>query len=374
MNRRASDTDQQSLSGSTTDLAAQFRTIAELHGDLAWAVDCASGQLTYISPAAIALSGYDLAQFRSNVEVDWAGGPFAAIGAGLSERLRRFADGDHTRKRLVRRYEQQVADGRIIPLEVTSSIVVDHAGCAVALVGTARDISQMREQAAQQRKFTSMINHEFRTPLSTIDGAIQRLEVTGASADEPTRQRYRKIQAAVDQLIGMMDDYLSPERMDEASATRQVDTVSPALLLEEAAQQVRAAGRDVVLEIGELPDQVRCQPSGLRVALKVIVDNALQYGAVDQPITLSGQRAEGGIALLVRDRGAGVPPADLVRVFDKRYRGSNARGFGSGLGLYMARSVVDVCGGHISVKNVASSGAEFSIWLPARARSGKSVA
>jgi two-component system phosphate regulon sensor histidine kinase PhoR len=103
----------------------------------------------------------------------------------------------------------------------------------------------------------------------------------------------------------------------------------------------------------------------------VMVDNALQYGPPDRPVTLSGRRADGGVELLVRDEGAGVPPGDLARVFDKRYRGSNAIGFGSGLGLYMARSVIDVCGGHIYVKNVAPAGAEFRIWLPIR---GKSVA
>ena len=374
MNRSAGLTGQQSMARSSIDLAEQFRAIAELHGDIAWTVDCASGLLTYISPAAIALSGYDLSEFRSNVEVDWIGGPLAELGAGLSERLRRFAAGDLTRKRLVRSFEQRLADGRIVPLEVTSSIVTDAAGEAVALVGTVRDISELREKAAQQRKFTSMLNHEFRTPLSTIDGAIQRLEVTGAGADEPTRMRYRKIQAAVDQLIGMMDEYLSPERMQDASTSRPADAVSPTLLLEEAAAQIRAAGRQVLLEIGELPAQVRCQPSGLRVAIKVLVDNALQYGPLDLPIVVSGQAADGGIELLVRDRGAGVPPADLVRVFDKRYRGSNATGFGSGLGLYMARSVIDVCGGHIYAKNVAPSGAEFRIWLPARAIAGKSVA
>ena len=374
MDRHARVTGQPSRTRSNTDVAEQFRVIAELHGDIAWMVDCASGQMTYVSPSAIALSGYDLAEFRSNVEVDWAGGPLAPLGAGLSERLRRFASGDMSRKRVVRSYDQRLADGRVIPLEITSSIVLGDDGEPVALVGTARDVSQVREKAAEQRKFTSMLNHEFRTPLSTIDGAIQRLEVTGAAADEPTRMRYRKIQAAVDRLTGMLDEYLSPERMDEASATRPAESVSPALLLEEAAAQVRAAGRQAVLDIGELPVQVRCQPSGLRVAIKVMVDNALQYGPSDRPVTLSGQRSDGGIELVVRDCGAGIPPGDLVRVFDKRFRGSNAIGFGSGLGLYMARSVVDVCGGHIFAKNVAPSGAEFRIWLPARAVAGKSVA
>ncbi len=363
MTRQASDT-----------LAEQFRAIAELHGDIAWTVDCASGQLTYVSPAAIALSGYELTAIRSHVETDWADGPLAAVGAGLSERLRRFAAGDLSRKRLVRSFDQRLADGRMVPIEVTSSIVTDGCGMAVALVGTVRDVTQLREKIAEQRKFTSMLNHEFRTPLSTIDGAIQRLEVTGAGADDATKMRYRKIQAAVDRLIGMLDEYLSPERMEDASAVRAADTVSPRLLLEEAAEQVRAAGREAVLELGELPGQLRCQPSGLRVAIKVMVDNALQYAPADQPITLAGQRADGGVELIVRDRGAGIPAGDLVRVFDKRYRGSNATGFGSGLGLYMARSVIDVCGGHIFAKNVAPSGAEFRIWLPARTVTGKSVA
>ena len=374
MNRGARLNGEPSIARSNTHLVEQFRAIAELHGDIAWTIDCATGRLTYISAAAIALSGYDLAEFRSHVELDWAGGPLASMGAGLTERLRRFAGGDLSRKRLVRSFEQRLADGRTIPMEVTSSIVVDESGKAVSLVGTARDVSEMRDKIVEQRKFTSMLNHEFRTPLSTIDGAIQRLEVTGAGADEPTRMRYRKIQGAVDRLIGMLDEYLSPERMEDASATRPADSVSPALLLEEAAAQVRAAGRQVVLDSGDLPALVRCQPGGFRVALKVLVDNALQYGPADQPITLAGRRAEGGVELLVRDCGAGVPPADLERVFDKRYRGSNATGFGSGLGLYMARSVIDVCGGHVYGRNVAPSGAEFHIWVPLRAGSGKSVA
>lgn len=374
MNRHARVTGQQSMARSNTDLTEQFRVIAELHGDVAWIVDCATGQLTYVSAAALAVSGYDLTEFRSHVETDWSEGPLAALGAGLSERLERFRSGDLSRKRVVRHFEQPLADGRILPIEVTSSIVLDEDGNAAALVGTARDVSHVREKAEQQRKFTSMLNHEFRTPLSTIDGAIQRLEVTGAGADEATRMRYRKIQGAVDRLTGMLDEYLSPERMDDAQASRPAETVSPVQLLEEAAAQVRAAGREVLLTLGELPAQVRCQPSGLRVALKVMIDNALQYGPPDRPVMLSGRRCDGGIELTVRDCGAGIPTADLARVFDKRYRGSNATGFGSGLGLYMARSVIDVYGGHVYATNVAPNGAQLRIWLPVRTAAGKSVA
>ena len=359
---------------SHSDLCEQFRTIAELHGDVAWIVDCATGLPSYVSPAVVSLLGYDMADLVGMLQKQQPDGPLAAMCAGLPARLQRFALGDKSRRRLVRCFDLVHADGHTVSVEVTSSVLTNDAGAAVSLVGTVRDVGERARIAAQQRKFTSMLNHEFRTPLSTIDGAIQRLEVTGVNADDATRQRYRKIQEAVDRLIGMMDEYLSPERMAEVGASRPADAASPVQLLEEAAALVRQARRGVNVELGELPALVRCQPAGLRLALKVMVDNAIQYSPADRPITLAGRRADGGIELLVRDGGAGVPVAEIRSIFGKRYRGSNAMGKGSGSGLYLARSVIEVHGGAISVQNVAPFGAEFRIWLPAHGGAGKRVA
>jgi PAS domain S-box-containing protein len=356
------------------DLADQFRAIAELHGDIAWVIDCYTGRLLYMSPSASVLAGIDVDDVEAQLACSDPASLLAPLCAGLQERMRRFLAGDMSRKRLVRCFDQRLPDGRVIPVEVTSSIMTDASGAPTSLVGTLRDVSELRHRAEQQKRFTSMLNHEFRTPLSTIDGAIQRLEVTGAHADDATRQRYRRIQTAVDRLIGMMDEYLSPERMAEVGAARAADSVSPVLLLEEAADQVRSAGRVPDLDIGPLPARIRCQPNGLRVAIKVLIDNALQYSPGDRPITLRGHLADGGIALTVRDRGNGVPAPDVERIFEKRYRGSNASGFGSGLGLYMARSVIDVYGGNVTVQNVAPTGAEFRIWLPSGGGAGKVVA
>ena len=361
-----------SLNGSGS--VEQFRAIAELHGDIAWIVDCATCLPVYLSPGAAALSGYDLDDILAHFHAAQPKGPLALLCAGLPERLRRFAEGDNTRRRMVRSFELALADGRSVPVEVTSTILVDAAGRPSSVVGTIRDVSGAREQAERQRKFTSMLNHEFRTPLSTIDGAIQRLESNAHAVDEPTRARYRKIQTAVDRLIGMMDDYLSPERMAAAGATRPADAASPAALLEEAAELARAAGRGARVELGELPATLRCQPSGLRLALKVLVDNAVQYSPPGAAIELSGMRADGGTVLVVRDGGGGIPQDELTAIFGKRYRGTNAVGQGSGLGLYMARSVIEVHGGNISARNVAPLGAEFRIWLPAQGGTGKSVA
>ena len=239
-----------------------------------------------------------------------------------------------------------------------------------------QSVDDRLEWAAQQKKFASMLSHEFRTPLSTIDGAVQRLEMTGAHHDEGTRKRYRKIQTAVDRMLAMLDEYLSPERMASIGRERQANEVDPAALLESVAEQARSRRNAVSVRAEGLPPSMRCDPAGMRLCLEILLDNAIKYTEANSPIELIGKVAmEGGVELLVRDHGAGLPTAELGRVFDKSFRGSNAAGVpGSGLGLYMARSIADVHGGTVTAKNVSESGTEFRIWLPVADYAGKSLA
>jgi PAS domain S-box-containing protein len=357
------------------ELGSQFRAIAELSGEVAWVLDCASGQFFYLSARVGDLLGYSQAEIQQQLDAADPASPLAALCAGLPERLRRFAGGDVTRLRLVRQFSLRCKDGRELPLEVVSSLMLDAGGAALTVVGLLRDVSARHQREAEQRRFASMLNHEFRTPLSTIDGAIQRLEAKGGQADDATRRRYRNIGEAVDRLIGMLDQYLSPDRLEAIGHSKPASAIAPRVLLEEAAALALAAGRQATVDAGPLPDSLRCAPDGLRLALKVLVENAIQYSPPDTVIAMVGRQAEGGgIELLVRDRGGGVPAADSDKIFDKFYRGSNAGGLpGSGLGLYMARSVIDVHGGSVTWSQPEECGAEFKIWLPAQKGWGKEL-
>ncbi len=355
----------------------QFRQIAEISGDVAFVIDCPDRTLNYLSPTAVAMLGYDAGAIAISLQDQLRGEPnLAALCMGLPERLQRLADGDTTRKQLVRQFDLCHPDGRVVPVEVLSTLMLDEQGVPDCVVGGVRDVSAQREREAEQKKFASMLNHEFRTPLSTIDGAVQRLESTSANADEPTRQRYRKIGAAVDRLIDMLDQYLSPDRMQALGKKRQSTSASPKDLLNDAAALASKAGRQASVTVGDLPQEIRCEPAGLKLALKVLVDNAIQYTPNKAVIVLSGQRAESGIELLVLDNGTGLPPDEVELIFAKGYRGRNASqcGPGSGLGLYMARSVVEVHGGNLTARNHPKGGAEFRIWLPAQGGAGKKVA
>ena len=343
-----------------------FRTIAELGGDLAFILDCSSHTLAYLSAGAEEMLGYGRIDIEQQLR-EGGEGPLAAMCAGLAERLRRFAGGEGSRLRVVREFEVRRLDGRSTPVEVNSTLLLDADGQARSLAGLVRDLSARRARALEQKRFASMLNHEFRTPLSTIDGAIQRLEATGVNADEPTRQRYRKIAGATDRLIAMLDDYLSPERMAELGRACQSNAVAPRLLLEEIVAQARVAGRPVSFDAEGLPAALRGEPAGLRLALKLMLENALRHTPAGSPLHVSGRRSGGGIELALRDEGPGVAPNDQPHIFDKGYRGANAAATsGKGLGLYMARSVVEVHGGSLGMVTPAGGGAEFRLWLPAQ--------
>ena len=359
-----------------TDIATAdaFRTIAELGGDLAFILDCATGAPAYISAGVDDMLGYSSADIRAQL-VHGGDGPLAVLCAGLPERLRRFAAGDGSRLRVMREFDLRRPDGSEVAVEVISTLALDDGGQPRALLGLVRDVSARRERERERKRFASMLNHEFRTPLSTIDGAIQRLESLGTKADEATRQRYRKIATATDRLIAMVDDYLSPERMAALGSQRRENTVGPRLLLEELVAQARVAGRPVTLTAGELPAALRGEPSGLRLALKVLLDNALRYTPAGTKLHVTGQRVDGGIELALRDEGAGVPEGDVDRIFDKGYRGANAEGIaGSGLGLYMARSVVEVHGGSLTYACHSEGGSAFRLWLPVQESGAKALA
>ncbi|NGZ83237.1 PAS domain-containing sensor histidine kinase [Duganella aceris] len=345
----------------------RYRLLLEHSGEISWMADCAGLKLTWLSPAAERQFGYTL---------DGAQALAAGLLKDVPARLARYAGGDLSRHRLLRETELPHSDGRAVPVEIESTLILDAAGVPSNVVGVVRDLSARRELAAQQKKFASMLSHEFRTPLSTIDGAVQRLEMTGAHHDEGTRKRYRKIQTAVDRMLAMLDEYLSPDRMASIGRERQPDEIDPAALLDKAAEQARGRRARVSARSVGLPQWMRCDPAGIRLCLEILIDNAIKYTDADSPIELIGKMAtEGGVELLVRDHGAGVPEAELAHVFDKSFRGSNAVGIaGSGLGLYMARAIADVHGGTVTARNVSESGTEFRIWLPISANAGKSLA
>jgi PAS domain S-box-containing protein len=349
------------------DELAALRAIAEASGDIAFVLDPDGWRLRYLSPSFEQLLGHSADALQAHLTDPELAGPLAVLAVTLRSGPTLDAPSAQACELKI-----EHLDGSSVTVQLVSTCV---AGDPAVLTGTIRDQSAAHALEAEHKRFASMLNHEFRTPLAVIDGAVQRLEATAGRADEATRQRYRKIGAAVDRLIGMLDEYLSPERMAALGKTRAPSGVNLAALLEDAAAQARAAGRSVTLSADGLPSAMRGDQQGLRLVLKMLVDNALAYSPANSAIDLAARRVQNGVELSVRDHGPGIAPADAAHIFDKSYRGLNAAGIsGSGLGLYMARSVIEVHGGTLELAKSDADGAMFKIWLPTPVNDGKVVA
>jgi K+-sensing histidine kinase KdpD len=146
---------------------------------------------------------------------------------------------------------------------------------------------------------------------------------------------------------------------------------SPSEIIEAARSRVEPALRGRSIAIAADADRlVRLDPRLTAAALSQLLENAAQYSPPGSPIDVEASVAEDGLTIAVRDRGPGIPEADLPHVFERFYRGGNVkdRRSGTGMGLAIAKGVLAVERGRIAVENCADGGVIFTIVVPAEVR------
>ena len=241
----------------------------------------------------------------------------------------------------------------------------------------ARQAALLEEQLAHeqrlalaQRNFVSMASHEFRTPLTIIDGHARRLEKAreGAPARE-IGERAGKIRAAVLRLTHLIENLLSSGRLIDGGAELYFEPaeLDLATLLREVCQLHRemVPAAEIVERFGDAPMPVVGDTKLLFQVFSNLLANAVKYspngGAVLAEATVIANEA----VVSVTDRGIGIPSGDLNRLFERYYRGGNVSGIvGTGVGLYLVKTAVDLHKGRIEVASEEGSGSRFVIRLP----------
>lgn len=237
---------------------------------------------------------------------------------------------------------------------------------ALARAKERAEVALERETAAkgQLRQFLSMVSHEFRTPLAIIDSAAQMLMMRAQRVDSGMLTRLESIRGAVGRLIDLIGTCLADEQLETGRMIVQERALDLAPLLRSAVAHHQAAsgGRQVTLDMGRVT-QVWGDPNLLPLVVNNLLSNAVKYSD-DGPVEVKLRASHGGVTLTVRDRGIGIPAADLPRVFERFYRAGNAHKLaGSGIGLHMVRQIVELHGGSVSVKSVEGEGTQVSVHL-----------
>ncbi len=238
--------------------------------------------------------------------------------------------------------------------------------------------SETREMAQQQRQFVLMISHEFRTPLAIIDSASQMLEIEPKLPATAT-PRVRKIRNAVRRMLHLMDRCLADDRLDSLGAPPDASFDLVALLTELVAERGGSTPNHFFETRGfDTPLAVPGDRDLLAIVFSNLVENAIKYSPGGGHVRLALSRDDDRVVLRVEDEGIGVNAADGGRIFDKYFRASNAAGTtGAGLGLHLARRIVEMHGGGITVASEPDRGSTFTVSLPAEGaaerRAGKAA-
>jgi two-component system sensor histidine kinase KdpD len=234
----------------------------------------------------------------------------------------------------------------------------------------AHELANRAEAARQNEQLKSTlldaVAHEFKTPLTSIKAAATAL-LAGESRAPNERELLTVVDEESDRLTQLVDEAIQVARIEagqlklERRAVSLSDIVGPALRRIEALQQDRVFKTEIEPELN-----VNADSEQIQLVLRQIFDNALKYSAAGSEITVRAHADNGNAVVSIADQGLGIAEHDMPHVFDRFYRGKQIgnRLPGTGMGLTIARQIVQAHGGRIAARNLPGKGAEFSFTLP----------
>jgi two-component system, OmpR family, sensor kinase len=235
---------------------------------------------------------------------------------------------------------------------------------AEILAGT---LEKERALAKEQHNFLTTISHEFRTPLTYIDGHAQRLIATKERASpDQIADRAGRIRSAVFQMTSLVANFTEEMEMIQSTVEVHKLRVDLSRMLHELIEYYRKIGLGISLEEQlDRGKEVLGDARLLRCAFSNLISNAIKYSPEGETIKVTTRAKEGIIELVVEDHGIGIPAKDVQRVRERFYRGSNVGAIpGTGVGLSLVEQIIDQHGGQLHIESEPSRGTKVRVTLP----------
>ena len=224
--------------------------------------------------------------------------------------------------------------------------------------------------ALLQRNFVSMASHEFRTPLTVIDGHARRLDkIKDAVTATEIGERAGKIRSAVLRMTRLIDDLLNSSRVIDRGAELYLQAAAMDMtpVLQEVCQLHRemVPGSHIVERFAATPMPMVGDAKLLFQVFSNLLSNAVKYSSGGGAIEVAAESLAGEIVVSISDHGIGIPASDLGRLFERYHRGGNVSGIvGTGVGLYLVKLAVDLHHGRVDVVSKEGEGSRFTVRLP----------
>ena len=261
-------------------------------------------------------------------------------------------------------------DGMTISIGITYAPLLTEDGRLASIIANMRDISNFRKAQEMQSVFISTVHHELRTPIAIIKGYASTLGRDDVEWDRSVvLEKLAIIEDEADRLTDLVEDLLTASKIQAARELRlnRADTDLRALATRSAARLESQTNHRIVLSFPDNFPLIHGDEARLRQVIDNLLTNAIKYSPEDKTITVGGRFTQRSVTVFVRDQGAGIAKDQLERVFDRFYRIDDKltrRTQGTGLGLYLAKAIVEAHGGEIALKSQVGSGSTFYFTIP----------
>lgn len=244
------------------------------------------------------------------------------------------------------------------------------SGQIIGMVSAVVDVTGRQEVEKQKDNFLTLASHELRTPITSIKGYTELLlrntDVTG----NPRHKHFLDvIYQQSNHLARLVNDLLDVSRIERDMLPMHLETFSLGNLASKVVYHMRivASTREIKLDVPDAPVMISADRHLIEEVLEDILENALKYSPEDRPVEICISSTDSEAVATVRDYGVGVPQDQQTKVFERFYRATNAGSRprnGLGLGLFIARSIVERHGGRIWVASQQGKGSTFYVALP----------
>ena len=237
-----------------------------------------------------------------------------------------------------------------------------------AYEGERRTVDELRRLSTLRADFVSVVSHELRSPMAAVIGAARTLQARWRDLNPEQREAFLGlIGDETARLAALIADVLDTSRIDAGTFSYHFVDVDLPSLVDDSVSAARA-GQDEVDVRGEVAPgiaAVRGDGERLRQVIGNLIDNAVKYSPTGTTVEVRAARSDGSVVVSVRDEGPGIDAGDQQLIFEKfgRAGGGDAKP-GTGLGLYIARSIAEAHGGRLDVSSSPGRGATFTLILP----------
>jgi len=336
----------------------------------------ADGTILYANPAVKKITGFDPTEIigkKAGSKKLWGG----LMSKNFYKKMWRTIK--INKKSFIGEIQNKRKDGSLYTTRANISPVISKAGEVEFFVGIERDISKEKEVDRAKTEFVSLASHQLRTPLVGIKWNTELMS-GDKSLNEQQKESIEEIHKANERMIELVDSLLNVSRIElgtfQIHPEKMKVQTEIEYILTTLSSKIKSKKIKIIKKADPKIKEITNDPNLVRMILDNLITNAVKYtppkGQVDINLTEEKIKRKDYIKLEITDNGYGIPKNEQKNIFTKLYRASNISESdtdGTGLGLYIVKSVLDQIGGKVSFESKEGKGTKFTVLIPATIKS-----